>query len=149
MGVRQISLAIPISFLGAFPGFAESDCQLANTIKMLISNNLVAAVDEVHCQTYLSQSGSEGASCAWTFPYRAKEAVEFYDRARREIARCHLKAPASASDLRVNHPDSYDLEEFVGEDGTMSVSLKDKGALGNSFVFIRFEPLNPGAAPTQ
>ena len=55
------------------------------------------------------------------------------------IARCEPGGPAGP-DARVNHPDSYDLREWIADSGTWSVSVKDKGALGQTLVFLRYAP---------
>ena len=39
----------------------------------------------------------------------------------------------------VNHPDSYDLRQYAWEGGVVSLSLKDKGALGATMVFLRMQ----------
>jgi hypothetical protein len=39
----------------------------------------------------------------------------------------------------VNHPDSFDLLEWQGADGVYRVSVKDKGGLNRTLVFLGFE----------
>ena len=40
----------------------------------------------------------------------------------------------------VNHPDSYDLHEWRTPSGTYAISVKDKGALNRTLVFLRYAP---------
>jgi hypothetical protein len=47
--------------------------------------------------------------------------------------------PIAADPSSVNHPDSYDLRQFSSGVGMISVSLKDKGALNQTYVFLRVE----------
>ena len=52
------------------------------------------------------------------------------------IASC-LKATADQnSDTRVNHPDSYDLNRWRVDGRTITLSVKDKAARGQTFVFL-------------
>lgn len=44
-----------------------------------------------------------------------------------------------AEDLPVNHPDSYLLKIWDIETGIYRLSIKDKAALGATFVFLSFE----------
>ena len=42
-------------------------------------------------------------------------------------------------DQSVNHPDYYALRRYETAQADVSVSVKDKSALGNTFVFIRVQ----------
>jgi hypothetical protein len=42
-----------------------------------------------------------------------------------------------ATDQSVNHPDAYDLRLFRLDGAEFAVSLKDKGALQQTLVFLR------------
>lgn len=48
----------------------------------------------------------------------------------------------TAQDQQVSHPDSYDLRQFNVNGTEVSVSLKDKGALNQTYVFFRSVNLN-------
>jgi len=91
------------------------------------------------CGTSLALSGARSVHCAWPFAYRAQAATQTFVQVSELLSRC-LDADSPASDDQiVNHPDSYDLRVFVTDQVTVSVSLKDKGALQQTFVFLRAE----------
>ena len=46
-------------------------------------------------------------------------------------------APIVQTGPLVSHPDSYHLRQFQVDEKTVSVSLKDKGALAQTYVFLR------------
>lgn len=90
------------------------------------------------CATYLGQSSRSGVSCHWEFAFRDASATSFaaeVDRAVQQCRRGQLHGP----DMLVNHPDSYDLREWDTATGIYSVSIKDKGGLNKTLVFLRFE----------
>ena len=55
------------------------------------------------------------------------------------VTSCFGAGAVVSSDTGVNHPDTYDLQMFRTVAGTVSVSLKDKGALQQTYVFLRIE----------
>ena len=77
--------------------------------------------------------------CGWEFPYRAERAYETFDEFVRGVDDCIGQRAALHSDHSVNHPDFYDLRRFELEQTDVSVSVKDKAALGRTIVFIRVQ----------
>jgi hypothetical protein len=75
--------------------------------------------------------------CGWEFPYRAKQAYDTFDAFVREVDACVGGQARLHSDQSVNHPDFYALRRYEMERAEVSVSVKDKSALGSTFVFIR------------
>ncbi len=70
----------------------------------------------------------------WQFDYRAAEAEVAFNALLDQMRRC---APeAGTEDQGVNHPDFYDLRLFRVEGREVGVSLKDKGALQQTLVFL-------------
>jgi len=91
------------------------------------------------CQTYTTTQGDAGIACRWAFGFRDPVATEFADKLWSGLSMCTGNDPV-ATDAPVNHPDSYGLRTMHTPDGTVSVSVKDKGGLTKTFVFLRHEP---------
>jgi hypothetical protein len=94
------------------------------------------------CQTSLSIGGGRSLHCRWSFAYRAPAATQAFDTLLHDIAACG--AQNVEQDQDVNHPDFYDLHVFSFADNTVGVSLKDKGAISQTLVFLTF---NAATAP--
>lgn len=123
-----------MTFAIAFPASAL-DCKSLSYFERTPSG--ASAPEGAACKQYLTLNASMGVSCHWTFSLRDRQATHFADAIWSEIKMCR-DGQASASDLRVNHPDSYALREWISDAGIFSVSVKDKIALDNTLVFIRF-----------
>lgn len=80
--------------------------------------------------------------CGWAFPYREAPAQKAFQQLLSEVTACAEGNQASLADQHVNHPDYYDLQTFQLNDREIGVSLKDKAALGETYVFLRVSPLN-------
>ncbi len=91
------------------------------------------------CGLSTSLAGRTAVHCAWAFALRVPEARAFFDRMAESAATCLGNEFEPIRDLGVNHPDSYDLRQYRFEDVILSISLKDKAALGKTYVFIRAE----------
>lgn len=76
-------------------------------------------------------------SCYWSFDYREPAAVAAFEAIITALTECLGPDAKRASDLGVNHPDSYDLRLFDSADRQFAVSLKDKAALQQTLVFLR------------
>lgn len=98
------------------------------------------------CDQSLTLEGGRAFHCAWRFAYREAEAGEAFRTMADKLSRCTtLTTRAEAgTGPRVNHPDSYDLIEFNTPRGLIALSLKDKGALQRSYVFLRIAAAPPG-----
>jgi hypothetical protein len=77
--------------------------------------------------------------CGWEFPHRAQTAYDAFDDFARRVDRCIGQHAAQHSDQSVNHPDTHALRRFETPSAEVSVSVKDKSALGRTFVFIRIQ----------
>lgn len=84
-----------------------------------------------------------GAShyCYWEHPFRSDEAKAQVDDLERELHKCLSLTGEGTQDQSVNHPDSYDLRTYDIVGASISLSLKDKGALNRSLVFLRISAL--------
>ncbi|WGI21290.1 hypothetical protein [Amylibacter sp. IMCC11727] len=78
--------------------------------------------------------------CAFAFEFRSDAARELYDRLAHDMNVCsaHGEFATVRTQGAVNHPDSFEQVTFDIFDGPQaSVSLKDKGALQKTYVFVR------------
>jgi hypothetical protein len=89
----------------------------------------------MHCQTSIALGGATSAHCAWGFAYRSVASQQVFEDFLNRIAACGT--PITQTGPEVSHPDSYDLRQFQVDGKTVSVSLKDKGALAQTYVFLR------------
>lgn len=118
---------------------ADAGCALLDKFDAFSTSN--SAPEQAICATYLTAAATTGASCHWTFGFRDPAALTFADELWTELTVCRGGAHR-ADDQRVNHPDSYDLREWAAERGVYAISVKDKGALNSTLVFLRFEPVS-------
>lgn len=91
------------------------------------------------CGTGLGEGGAAFRYCMKPFAYRDPAAAAEFARLNGEIAACLGQQVAAGADALVNHPDSYDLRRYETRTGTVSLSLKDKGALGQTLIFLRVQ----------
>ncbi len=91
------------------------------------------------CGESLGQSGATSRHCAWGYPYRMAQAQQDFKTLGALLQGCFEGAASGNGDQVVNHPDSYDLRMFQTENGALSMSLKDKGALQKTYIFLRAE----------
>lgn len=82
--------------------------------------------------------------CAWVFPYRAKRATDTFDELAGKLDACLAGRATVHGDRSVNHPDTYAARRYDLEQAQVSLSVKDKAALGKTFVFIRVQGRNGG-----
>lgn len=95
--------------------------------------------DPTQCRTTLSMNGQTSLNCNWTFGFRADEATAAFEHLSNDVSEC-LQVADSQGDQPVSHPDSYDLRVFRSFFGEVGVSLKDKGAIQQTLVFLRITP---------
>ncbi len=81
--------------------------------------------------------------CAWAHPLRSGEARAAYARIEAALAACLGPRAAVAGDRGVNHPDTYEARSYQQDGASVTVALKDKAALGRSFVFLRVGAAEP------
>lgn len=96
-------------------------------------------LDAAECGQSIALGGRSAVHCAWVFALRAPEAEAFFDGMARAAMACAGAKTGVTNTPAVNHPDSYDLRQFRLDGVTLSVSIKDKAALGRTYVFIRAE----------
>ncbi len=97
-------------------------------------------IHEAKCTTALALSGEISTHCAWPFDYRAPEATEAFEAVIEAVPSCMATSLEVENDQDVNHPDFYDLRIFQTPEGEVGISLKDKGGLQQTYVFLRVTP---------
>jgi hypothetical protein len=94
---------------------------------------------KVKCQLPMTLKGGIAHHCGWPFAFRTSEARAAFEAMLDSVKECMGEGAEVTTDLGANHPDTYDLKTFHTESGTVRVSLKDKGALQQTYVFLRIE----------
>lgn len=89
------------------------------------------------CRTALSLGGGQDAHCSWIFGYRSEAAKDAFKNVIGAVTLCLGPDAIHSTDKLVNHPDAYDLRLFRVDGQDFAVSLKDKGALQQSLIFLR------------
>lgn len=92
------------------------------------------------CSSALAQSGGRFTYCAWPFDYRAPVAHDAFKQLVDAVPTCLGLGVEGENDQKVNHPDFYDLQVFKSPQAEVSVSLKDKAGLQETYVFLRVQP---------
>ena len=125
--------------LATLLGLAEhNDPSTTSIITMGLPSSLST---QTKCSRSLSQTGAHAINCAWPFSYRSAEAQAAFGDILSELSKCLGTNASESQDLGVNHPDFYDLREFRFDRGEVGVSIKDKGALQQTYVFLRVQGL--------
>lgn len=96
--------------------------------------------EPVSCRWVETDNTVPTTMCLWQFSYRDPKAIRMADRLAEYLRICETGAELLPDDQRVNHPDTYFLTRLETPQGVYAVSLKDKAALGHSYVFFRFVP---------
>lgn len=94
------------------------------------------------CDIATSPDGIRIYHCRWDYTYREPAAVELMRTINIEIQKC-LGVQSRKIEDGVNHPDTYEQRLFRLGDINISLSLKDKAALNQSFVFLRISGVAP------
>lgn len=123
---------IPLTLLGGAHAAEPAECQIIDALEQ-------AQIPNSTCTTYRTETSRTGVSCHWPFPYRSKDAQVLGETLWQTLTTCR-KGHSLGPDAQVNHPDSYALREWATNTGTYALSIKDKGALDQTLVFLRFEP---------
>ncbi len=144
MTVRTFLLLCSMAAAFALPvvtaANANNNCDIINRIEDFASTN--TAPTGATCSLFLGQSARTGVSCHWEYSFRdaaaPRQAKEMWSGLR------HCRAGIEPEpDQLVNHPDSYDLKEWISKTGIYSISVKDKGQLERTLVFFRYEKTDP------
>ncbi len=107
---------------------------LARGTSDLVEPDVMRGADT--CRMIRSSSGGNTFHCAWKFGYREKAAIASFNKVNQQLNDCFAQSIQRVKDEGVNHPDSYQQSEHVIDEVTVSVSIKDKGALQETYVFV-------------
>ena len=91
------------------------------------------------CRFLRILSGGNTYHCTWKFPYRDAAADTAFDLFNQQIGVCFKGSLGALVDDGVNHPDSYRQHQHLLDGAVASVSIKDKGALQETYVFIAIQ----------
>lgn len=94
---------------------------------------------EGQCGSSLSMSGHHSLHCGWAFPYRATAATLAFEKLAVRIETCEGARQLKNAGNGVNHPDTFDQRRIRFAGGTVSVSLKDKVALQETYILLRVQ----------
>ena len=137
----KVFLGPAIVFVLSAPALA--DCAKFELLSQWDKNALLSdkmLAEELNAdQCALSNAGGGlfAHVCQWSFHLRDPEAVSFFEEFEADALACLPLGAPLAPDQQVNHPDTYALKQYPFKDGVLNLSLKDKGNLGRSFVFLR------------
>ena len=92
------------------------------------------------CQSVHLLSG-EALACHWEFPYRSHQSRSAINELIEKIEACFPTDETGPLAQPVNHPDTHVVHVYDTLDGRIVASLKDKAALGQSFVFLQIQAL--------
>jgi len=90
----------------------------------------------------MAQSNKRSYYCVWKFLYRDASAYRKFAELDREVNDCFGHWAISSRDQSVNHPDFYDSRMYKMDQAKVTVSVKDKSALGTTFVYVWVAPQN-------
>lgn len=139
--LRFLVASLATAFLAAVPARSAEVCTDLKHVLRLAQNGVTDPIPTgaESCASSRTGSGEVAIHCAWAFPYREHRATEMFEALARSVSDCLGAETEPIPDLGVNHPDSYYLHHFRVADATLAVSMKDKAALGKTYIFIRAE----------
>lgn len=142
----RLSFALVICALPSI-GMAQDLCVAIKSLVPQAQANFTAGNSSIAgaetCQTALSMTGAKTLHCAWGFDYRADAALSTFQSFDTDLSACFADFGSVTTDQSVNHPDTYDLRQYQTGDVVVSISLKDKGAMQRTFVFVGIAGVAP------
>lgn len=129
-------MVLIVALLGT-PAGANTLCDDLNALGD--AGTLALPQGEATCRASLAMSGARHLHCSLEFAYRAPAATAAFDALSDALAACLGPDATMVSDMSVNHPDAYDLRVFTARGREYGVSIKDKGALQQTLVFVRVQ----------
>lgn len=147
--MRSVSLAFSAVVLSVGldlgPVHAGGVCSYLNTFvlpvsqkhhEMLSSYDAFGGAGQAKCSASRTLGGGSTRHCYWVFDYRSDAATATFENAIKAVTQCLETQEVSPIGPEVNHPDSHAVRTYDIEGGTLTVSLKDKGALQQTLVFL-------------
>lgn len=139
-GAGRHGLPALLALLAMAVPAAAGPCRDINALDTFAATG--AAPPAATCAPYVDADSGPATACFWTFDYRAAAAADLARRLWRDLTSCRPGAEPGPQGA-VNHPDSYSLRIWSTETATYGVSVKDKGALGQTLVILRLAPRPP------
>lgn len=133
IALRATFLSVSLAGSAAAAPFCES----LQALETQESTDITYQDSSATCKPSMSISGAINMHCYWVFPYRAEAATQTFQNMVADVAACLGPNATVMQDQSVNHPDAYDLREFKFDARDIGVSIKDKGALQQTLVFVR------------
>ena len=123
--------------------WAEGFCTQLDTLmtatfnpSAVVTFDLGETLDQpANCTHSRGLKGALSLHCAQAFAYRSMGATTAFGNLLEQVSSCAIAI--RSDDQLVSHPDSYDLRQFQLGSGTVSVSLKDKASLAETYLFLR------------
>ncbi len=94
----------------------------------------VSGLPPVSCNLSHQLDGKTGMHCSWPFAYRSDASQSAFADMLDQVSACGAKIEGEQS--TVSHPDSYDQRLFQVGNQIVSVALKDKSALDETYIFL-------------
>ena len=132
MMIREIvlccTLAIPL------PAASLTLCEILDDVDV---GELQLAQGLAQCRASLALGGARSVHCVLEYEYRSDSATQVFSELTDALVACSDPAVTMIEDQSVNHPDAFVLRTFENALNTYAVSIKDKGALQQTLVFVR------------
>lgn len=142
--VLRLSVLVPLLLADA--ARAAPDCaDMAETARQARANFAIDPVPALpgaqFCQVSLSISGARALTCAWPFAFRDQAAGAEFESITAMLHGCAEVKTSLQDEPGVNHPDTYLQRHFLWDQVPVSLSLKDKSALHETYVFVTVQGL--------
>ncbi|WP_420860938.1 hypothetical protein [Algirhabdus cladophorae] len=129
-----------LTFVAAQPAAALVDCDALKRLVSLVQEDQFQSATTVEgatfCQTSKDPSGVAVFHCGWGYDYRSPGAEAAFSDLLFNVEACWPSVTATPQRAPVNHPDSFDQRLYDLNRAQISVSLKDKARLAETYVFI-------------
>lgn len=135
--------AAPFAMACAIPALAdEPSCSDLHDIWATAQASFKDQAHSIHvfrggrCAITQELGSGPARYCQWPFSFRDPAASEWLRALRSDVENCfNVQALPNAG--RVNHPDTFEHNQYLLDGAVLSLSLKDKAALRKTFVFLR------------
>lgn len=124
--------------LGWNAGMATAN-EFCNQLDQMVSSGVPPSLQQSNlksCGPTKEVDAGVSYFCYWQFEFRSEQAKQHYLELSNMIGECAKKLTIHNS-TQVNHPDSYDQLLYENKQNDFSLSLKDKGGLDKTLVFLR------------
>lgn len=128
----------PLALVCVMTGAAAADpfCAELETFAAAGTPPELGQFEPPDCGVARVLGGANSVHCAWTFDLRAPRAGVAFEDMADKIEGCGAQQLVLETS-QVNHPDSYAQREYSMNGLRLSLSLKDKGGLGQTLIFLR------------